>query len=118
MLHVDRYYLVLNCLLGNEIIYKEWHLDVGKEIQLQTDHYRGVSWIRWQGRRPARPGRPIRILRVFWECLAEDPVKMVFDTDLQESFYHILGVTGDMESKWAMFHTGIAEAAVQSYCLC
>ena len=73
-----------------------------------------VSWIRWQGRKPDRPGRPKRGVRVCWEHLAEDPVKMVFNSHLRRSFNHIPEVAGNMESEWAMFRAAIAEVAAQS----
>ena len=41
--------------------------------------------------------------------MAEDPVKMVFNSYLQMSFNHIPEVAGNMASEWAMFHAPIAE---------
>ena len=54
---------------------------------------------------------PKLIVRICWECLAEDPVKMVFNSYLGRSFNHIPEVVGNKESEWAVFHTAIPEAA-------
>ena len=51
--------------------------------ELSTDHHLVGSWIRWQGREPDRPGILKQLVRVCWEPLAEDPVKMVFNSHLQ-----------------------------------
>ncbi len=61
-----------------------------------------------------RHGRPKRTVRVFWERLVEEPVKMVFNSHVWQSFDRIPGLVGDMESKWAMFRATIVEAAVSS----
>ena len=66
--------------------------------ELSTDHQLMVSWIMWQRRKPDRPGKPKRRVRVCWECLAEDPVKMVLNSNPQRSFNHILEVVRSMES--------------------
>lgn len=68
----------------------------------------------WQGRMPDRPGRTKRMYRICWEHLAEDSVKMVFSSHLQQSFDCALGV-GDMESNQATFCTAIVKMAVQSF---
>ena len=82
--------------------------------ELSTDHHLVVSWNRWQGRKPDRPGRPKRVVRVCWEHLAEDAVKMVFNSHLRRSFNHIPEAAGNMESEWAMFCAAFAEAAARS----
>lgn len=71
-------------------------------------------WVRMQGRMPDSPGRPKHIGRVPWECLIENPVRMVFNTYLWENFDHVSGVAGDMKSEWVMSCAAIAKAAVQS----
>ncbi|KAI3368534.1 hypothetical protein L3Q82_025543 [Scortum barcoo] len=63
---------------------------------------------------PDRPGRPKRIVRVCWERLAEEPVQMVFNSNLRQSFNCIPRVAGDMESEWALFRAAIVEAATMS----
>ncbi|TWW74429.1 hypothetical protein D4764_14G0004320 [Takifugu flavidus] len=60
---------------------------------------------------PDRPGRPKRIVRVCWERLAESPVRRSFNSHLWESFDHIPGEAGDIESEWTMFRASIVEAA-------
>ncbi|KAK0154053.1 Craniofacial development protein 2 [Merluccius polli] len=82
--------------------------------ELSTDHHLVVSWLRWWGRMPVRPGRPKRIVRVCWECLAESPVRESFNSHLRESFDHVPGEAGDIESEWAMFRASIVKAADQS----
>ena len=49
---------------------------VKRGAELLADHHLVVSWIRWWGRKPDRPGRPKRGVRVCWERLAEEPVKI------------------------------------------
>ncbi|KAI3373043.1 hypothetical protein L3Q82_006337 [Scortum barcoo] len=63
---------------------------------------------------PGRPGRPKRIVRICWEHLAKEPVQMVFNSHLQQSFDCILMVARDMESKCALFCAAIVEAVVMS----
>ncbi|KAK0131117.1 hypothetical protein N1851_034192 [Merluccius polli] len=65
--------------------------------ELSTDHHLVVSWLRWWGRMPVRPGRPKRIVRVCWERLAS-PVRESFNSHLRESFDHVPGEAGDIES--------------------
>ncbi|KAK0150922.1 Craniofacial development protein 2 [Merluccius polli] len=77
--------------------------------ELSTDHHLVVSWLRWWGRMPVRPGRPKRIVRVCWERLAESAVRESFNSHLRESFDHVPGEAGDIESEWA-----IVKAADQS----
>ncbi|KAK0133573.1 putative uncharacterized transposon-derived protein F52C9.6 [Merluccius polli] len=60
---------------------------------------------------PVRPGRPKRIVRVCWERLAESPVRESFNSHLRESFDHVPGEAGDIESEWAMFRASIVKAA-------
>ena len=79
-----------------------------------TDHHLVVSWLRWWGRMPVRPGRPKRIVRVCWEHLAESPVRESFNSHLRESFDHVPGEAGDIESEWAMFRASIVKAADRS----
>ena len=57
-----------------------------------------VSWIRWQGRKPDRPSRPKQVVRVCWEHLVENPVKMISDFHHQRSFIHIPEVAGSIKS--------------------
>ncbi|KAK0134946.1 LINE-1 reverse transcriptase [Merluccius polli] len=63
---------------------------------------------------PVRPGRPKRIVRVCWKRLAESPVRESFNSHLRESFDHVPGEAGDIESEWAMFRASIVKAADQS----
>ncbi|KAK0156175.1 Stonustoxin subunit beta [Merluccius polli] len=67
-----------------------------------------------QGEGQVRPGRPKRIVRVCWERLAESPVRESFNSHLWESFDHVPGEAGDIESEWAMFRASIVKAADQS----
>ncbi|TWW81631.1 hypothetical protein D4764_01G0014460 [Takifugu flavidus] len=60
---------------------------------------------------PDRPGRPKRIVRVCWERLAESPVRRSFNSHLRESFDHVPGEAGDIESEWTMFRASIVEVA-------
>ena len=55
-----------------------------------------------------------RIVRVCWERLAESPVRESFNSHLQESFDHVPGEAGDIESEWAMFRASIVKAADRS----
>ena len=87
---------------------------VKRGAELSTDHHLVVSWIRWQGRKPARPGRPKRTVRVCWERLAEPSVCEVFNSHLRESFSRIPGEVGDIESEWTMFSASIVDAAARS----
>ena len=74
-----------------------------------------VSWIRWRKKKLDRPGRPKRIVKVCWDGLAEDPVKMVSNSNLRQSFNHIPEVVGSMESEWAIFYTAIVEVAARNF---
>ncbi|TWW80933.1 hypothetical protein D4764_01G0007480 [Takifugu flavidus] len=58
---------------------------------------------------PDRPGRPKRVVRVCWERLAESPVRRSFNSRLRESFDHVPGEAGDIESEWTMFRASIVE---------
>ncbi|TWW78236.1 R2DM Retrovirus-related Pol polyprotein from type II retrotransposable element [Takifugu flavidus] len=60
---------------------------------------------------PDRPGRPKRVVRVCWERLAESPVRRSFNSRLRESFDHVPGEAGDIESEWTVFRASIVEAA-------
>ena len=82
--------------------------------ELSTDHHLVVIWLRWWGRMPVRPGRPKHIVRVCWEHLAESPVRESFNSHLWESFDHVPGEAGDIESEWAMFRASIVKAADRS----
>ncbi|TWW74365.1 R2 Retrovirus-related Pol polyprotein from type I retrotransposable element [Takifugu flavidus] len=84
---------------------------VKRGAELSTDHHLVVSWLRWWGRMPDRPGRPKRVVRVCWERLAESPVRRSFNSRLQESFEHVPGEAGDIESEWTMFRASIVEVA-------
>ncbi|TWW75358.1 hypothetical protein D4764_13G0000200 [Takifugu flavidus] len=85
---------------------------VKRGAELSTDHL-VVSWLRWWwwGGVPDILGRPKRIVRVCWECLAESPVRRSFNSPLRESFDHVPGEAGDIESEWTMFRASIVEAA-------
>ncbi|TKS65493.1 LINE-1 reverse transcriptase -like protein [Collichthys lucidus] len=61
-----------------------------------------------------RPGRPRRSVRVCWERLAESPVRKSFNSHLRESFSHVPGEAGDIESEWTLFRSSIVEAADRS----
>ena len=87
---------------------------VKRGAELSTDHHLVVSWIRWRGKLPRRPGRPKRVVRVCWERLAEEPVRMIFNSHLRKSFACVPGVEEDIESEWALFRSAIVEAAVAS----
>ncbi|MDG2555341.1 reverse transcriptase domain-containing protein [Vibrio parahaemolyticus] len=87
---------------------------VKRGAELSTDHHLVVSWIRWWGKTPRRPGRPKRTVRVCWERLAEEPVQMIFNSHLRESFDRVPRAEGDIESEWALFRSAIVEAAVVS----
>jgi len=87
---------------------------VRRGAELSTDHHLVVSWLRWWGKTPVRPGRPKRNVRVCWERLAESPVRRSFNSHLRESFDHVSGEAGDIESEWAMFRASIVEAADRS----
>ncbi|KAK0151566.1 putative uncharacterized transposon-derived protein F52C9.6 [Merluccius polli] len=60
--------------------------------ELSTDHHLVVSWLRW------------------WGENAESPVRESFNSHLRESFDHVPGEAGDIESEWAMFHASIVKA--------
>nr|XP_049579068.1 uncharacterized protein LOC125970583 [Syngnathus scovelli] len=66
------------------------------------------------GGRCVRPGRPKRSVRVCWERLAESPVRKSFNSHLRQSFSHVQGEAGDIESEWTMFRASIVEAADRS----
>ena len=72
---------------------------VTRGAELSTDHHLVVSWLRWRGRRPVRPDRPKRIVRVCRERLSESPVRRSFNAHLRESFIHVLGEAGDIETR-------------------
>ncbi|KAK0155354.1 DNA-directed RNA polymerase II subunit RPB1 [Merluccius polli] len=82
--------------------------------ELSTDHHLVVSWLRWWGRMPVRPGRHKHIVSVCWERLAESPVRESFNSHFRESFDHVPGEAGDIESEWAMFRASIVKVADQS----
>uniref|UniRef100_A0AAR2KE64 Endonuclease/exonuclease/phosphatase domain-containing protein n=1 Tax=Pygocentrus nattereri TaxID=42514 RepID=A0AAR2KE64_PYGNA len=84
---------------------------VKRGAELSTDHHLVVSWIRWWGKMPVRPGKPKCIVRVCWERLAEEPVRLIFNSHLCQNFDQISGEVGDIDSEWAMFRSSIAEAA-------
>ncbi|XP_023284603.1 receptor-type tyrosine-protein phosphatase F-like [Seriola lalandi dorsalis] len=87
---------------------------VKRGAELSTDHHLVMSWIRWRGKTLRRPGRPKRVLRICWESLAEEPVKMIFNAHLRQSYDRVPRVVGDIESEWALFRSAIVEAAVAS----
>ncbi|TKS65417.1 Craniofacial development protein 2 p97 bucentaur protein [Collichthys lucidus] len=87
---------------------------VKRGAELSTDHHLVVSWLRWWGRMAVRPGRPKRSVRVCWERLAESPVRKSFNSHLRESFAHVPGEAGDIESEWTLFRSSIVEAADRS----
>ena len=63
---------------------------------------------------PIRPDRPKHIVKVCWERLEESPVRRSFNSNLRQSFNHVPGEVGDIESKWAMFLASIVEVADRS----
>ncbi|TWW57277.1 hypothetical protein D4764_08G0012640 [Takifugu flavidus] len=63
---------------------------------------------------PTGPGRPKRLVRVCWESLVGEPVRLVFNSHLRQSFDRVPRAVGDIESEWAMFRSAIVEAAVAS----
>uniref|UniRef100_A0A3B3QR52 Endonuclease/exonuclease/phosphatase domain-containing protein n=1 Tax=Paramormyrops kingsleyae TaxID=1676925 RepID=A0A3B3QR52_9TELE len=65
------------------------HNQVKRGVELSTDHYLMVGWLRWWGRKPARPGRPKCIVRVCWERLAESPVRGSFNSYLRQNFSYV-----------------------------
>nr|XP_049578940.1 vacuolar protein sorting-associated protein 4A isoform X1 [Syngnathus scovelli]XP_049578941.1 vacuolar protein sorting-associated protein 4A isoform X1 [Syngnathus scovelli]XP_049578942.1 vacuolar protein sorting-associated protein 4A isoform X1 [Syngnathus scovelli]XP_049578943.1 vacuolar protein sorting-associated protein 4A isoform X1 [Syngnathus scovelli]XP_049578944.1 vacuolar protein sorting-associated protein 4A isoform X1 [Syngnathus scovelli]XP_049578945.1 vacuolar protein sorting- len=87
---------------------------VKRGAELSTDHHLVVGWLRWWGKMPVRPGRPKRSVRVCWERLAESPVRKSFNSHLRQSFSHVPGEAGDIESEWTMFRASIVEAADRS----
>ena len=64
-------------------------LRMKRGVALSTERHLVVSWLRCWGRMPVRP---TRIVRVYWEYLAES-------TQLQELFNHVPEETGDIESE-------------------
>ncbi|TWW81730.1 R2DM Retrovirus-related Pol polyprotein from type II retrotransposable element [Takifugu flavidus] len=84
---------------------------VKRGAELSTDHHLVVSCLRWWGRMPDRPGRPKCVVRVCWERLAESPVRRSFNSRLRESFDHVPGEAGDIESEWTMFRASIVVGA-------
>ncbi len=54
-------------------------------------------------------GKPKPIIWVKWECLAEDPVWKIFNSQLQRGYSLILSEAGYMESEWALFKISIVE---------
>jgi len=63
---------------------------VKRGAELSTNHYLLVSWNRWCGSWLEKPGTPKRVVKMNWECLAEDPVWEVS---------HILREFRDIESE-------------------
>ncbi|KAK3561732.1 hypothetical protein QTP86_012988 [Hemibagrus guttatus] len=87
---------------------------VKRGAELSTNHHLVVSWIRLRRRMPDRLGRPKRIVRVFWEHLADPSVRGVFNSHLRESFNQIPREVGDIESEWTMLSSSIVDAAIRS----
>ncbi|KAK0154873.1 putative uncharacterized transposon-derived protein F52C9.6 [Merluccius polli] len=110
MVSVQHYFVVVSSDLRPHVL----DTRAKRGAELSTDHHLVVSWLRWWGRMPVRPGRPKRIVRVCWERLAESPVRESFNSHLRESFDHVPGEAGDIESEWAMFRASIVKAADQS----
>ena len=84
-----------------------------KRVEQTTNHLLVLIWFRWQGRIPDGSDRQKWVVRVCLKCLAEDPVKKVFNSHLRQTLNHILDVVGDSESNLAMFRAAIAKVAVQ-----
>lgn len=57
--------------------------------------------------REARNGRPKGIVRVCWKCLAESPIREVFNSQIP-------GQVGHIESEWTMISASIVNVAVRS----
>ena len=53
-------------------------------------------------------------MKVWWECLAEDLVEMVFNSHLWQRFNYIPEVTGDMKTELAIFGLNIDDVAIGS----
>nr|XP_049591160.1 uncharacterized protein LOC125978127 [Syngnathus scovelli] len=87
---------------------------VKRGAELSTDHHLVVGCLRWWWKMPVRPGRLKRSVRVCWERLAESPVRKSFNSHLRQSFSHVPGEAGDIESQWTMFRASIVEAADRS----
>ncbi|KAK3555364.1 hypothetical protein QTP86_014959, partial [Hemibagrus guttatus] len=87
---------------------------VKRGAELSTDHHLVVSWICLRRRMPDRLGRPKRIVRVYWERLADPSVRGVFNSHLRESFNQIPREVGDIESEWTMVSSSIVYAAIRS----
>ncbi len=87
---------------------------VRRGAELSTDNHLVVSWIRWWGRKLDRLGRPKCTVRVYWERLAESPIREIFNCHLRQSFDRIPRESGDIESEWTMFSTSIVDAAALS----
>ncbi|TWW77709.1 hypothetical protein D4764_12G0010990 [Takifugu flavidus] len=80
-----------------------------------TLFYAGVAQVQsTHAEYPRGLGRPKRLVRVCWESLVEEPVRLVFNSHLRQSFDHVPRAVGDVESEWAMFCSAIVEAAVAS----
>ena len=80
-------WLIIDLIVISEL--KPYVLDtrVKRGTELSTDHYLAVSWIRWWGKMPVRPGKPKHAVKVWWEHLAEEPVRKIFNsppTELQQ----------------------------------
>ena len=65
------------------------------------------------GRYPTELATPC-IVRVCWEHLAEDRVKLIFNYHLWQSFICIPEVMGDIKSDWANVCVTTVESVVQS----
>lgn len=61
-----------------------------------------------------RPGTPKHIVRVCWERLAEALICEIYNSHLLLNFKSIPREAGDIESKWTLFSTSIAEAVARS----
>ena len=63
-----------------------------------------------------RLGRSKRIVRLFWENLAEDPGKMIFNSHLRQSFNNIPEVVENMKFAltlcWRLLEAVVARSLV------
>lgn len=57
-----------------------------------------------------RPGKLKRVEWVCWECLEEEPVRLIFTRRLWESFSYTVRKPRESESIWALFQDSIVKS--------